>query len=91
MRHKVEIAAPQRDIYERIFSSYCKKLGMNPCPDAVEFLYDQYYNRGRCPRASDCRDLLETVQSICRFRRIPIQLTKQLMVDAASSFIREFV
>jgi hypothetical protein len=83
--------APQRDIYERIFANYCKKLGLNPCPDAIEYLYDQYYNRGRSPRASDCRDLLETVQSICRFRRIPVQLTKQLMVDAANSFIREFV
>ncbi len=90
MRHKVEIAAPQRDIYEKIFSNYCKKLGMNPCPEAVEYLYDQYYNRGRCPRASDCRDLLETVQSICRFRRLPVQLTRQLMADAATSFIREF-
>jgi predicted ATPase with chaperone activity len=91
MRHKVEIAAPPRDIYERIFANYCKKLGMSLCPDAIEFLYDQYYNRGRCPRASDCRDLLETVQSICRFRRIPVQLTRSLMVDAAASFIREFV
>src|SRR5947209_3024008 len=91
MRHKVEIGAPTRDIYERIFSNYCKKLGMNPCPEAVEYLYDQYYNRGRCPRASDCRDLLETIQSICRFRRIPVQLTRQLMMDAANSFIREFV
>jgi hypothetical protein len=67
-----------------------RKLGMNPCPDAVEFLYQQYYNRGRTPRASDARDLLETVQSICRFRKIPVQLTKELMADAAHSFIREF-
>ncbi|MFO0846187.1 MAG: ATPase [Gemmataceae bacterium] len=91
MRHKVEIKAPERDIYERIFLNYCKKLGMNPCPDSVEFLYERYYHRGRSPRASDCRDLLETVASICRFRRIPVQLTKNLMIDASSSFIREFV
>jgi len=91
MRHKVEILAPQRDVYEKIFNSYCKKLGMNPCPEAIDFLYERYYNRGRTPRASDCRDLLETVVSICRFRRQPVQLTRQLMVDAATSFIREFV
>jgi predicted ATPase with chaperone activity len=90
MRHKVEIAAPSRDIYERIFNGYVKKLGMNPCPDAIEFLFERYYNRGRCTRASDARDLLETVQSICRFRRIPVQLTRQLMMDASASFIREF-
>jgi predicted ATPase with chaperone activity len=91
MRHKVEILAPERDIYERIFANYCKKLGMNPCQDAIEYLYERYYNNGRSPRASDCRDLLETIQSICRFRRIPVQLTRPLMIDAANSFIREFV
>jgi predicted ATPase with chaperone activity len=90
MRHKVEIQAPQRDIYERIFNSVVKKLGMNPCSQAIEYMYENYYNRGRTTRASDARDLLETVQSICRFKRIPVQLTPELMVEAATSFIREF-
>jgi predicted ATPase with chaperone activity len=90
MRHKVEITAPERDIYEKIFNAVVKKLGMSPCPDAVDFLYDRYYSRGRTPRASDARDLLETVQSICRFRRVPVQLTRDLMAEAAASFIREF-
>jgi predicted ATPase with chaperone activity len=90
MRHKVEINAPQRDVFEKIFANYSRKLGMNPCPEAIDFLFERYYSRGRTTRASDARDLLETVQSICRFKRIPVQLTRQLMVDAASSFIREF-
>jgi hypothetical protein len=90
MRHKVEINAPARDIYERIFGAVCKRLGMNFCPDAVDFLFERYYTCGRPTRASDCRDLLETVQSICRFRRIPVQLTRDLMAEVASSFIREF-
>ena len=54
MRHKVEIKAPARDIYEKIFNNVCKKLGMNPCPEAVDYLYERYYKRGRTPRASDC-------------------------------------
>jgi predicted ATPase with chaperone activity len=90
MRHKVEINAPPREIYERIFAAVCKRLGMNSCPEAIDYLYERYYTRTRCPRASDCRDLLETVQSICRFRRIPTQLTRELMVDASASFITEF-
>jgi predicted ATPase with chaperone activity len=90
IRHKVEIVAPKRDIYERIFNSVIKKLGMNPCPEAVDYLYERYYDRGRSARASDCRDLLETVQSICRFRRQPVQLTRELMVEASASFICEF-
>jgi predicted ATPase with chaperone activity len=90
MRHKVEITAPERPIYEKIFHNMTKKLGMNPCPEAIDYMYDQHYAKGRNPRASDARDLLETVQSICRFRRVPVQLTRDLMVEAAASFIREF-
>ena len=63
---------------------------MNPCPEAVDYLYERYYDKGRSPRASDCRDLLEIVQSICRFRRVPVQLTRDLMVEASQSFICEF-
>lgn len=90
IRHKVGVNAPQRDVYERIFASNCKRLGMNYDQAAVDFLYERYYTKGRTPRASDCRDLLETVQSICRYRRQPVHLTRDLMVEAASSFIAEF-
>jgi predicted ATPase with chaperone activity len=90
IRHKVEVEAPPRDIYERIFNAVARRLGMNPCPEAVDFLYERYYSRTRNPRASDARDLLETIQSICRFRRMPVQLTRDLMAEAAASFICEF-
>ena len=90
IRHKVGIDAPERDIYEKIFNSMAKRLGMNPCSDAVDYLYERYYSNGRSARASDCRDLLEIVQAICRFRRQPVQLTRDLMSEAASSFICEF-
>src|SRR5262249_59095557 len=63
MRHKVEVPAPSRDVYEKIFNAVTRKLGMNPCPEAVEFLYSRYYSGSRAARASDCRDLLETVPS----------------------------
>ncbi len=91
IRHKVEVQAPSREIYEKIFNSVVKRLGMNPCREAVDYLFERYYSTGkRCTRASDCRDLLETVQSICRFRKQPVQLTRDLMAEAASSFISEF-
>lgn len=90
IRHKVGIDAPTRDVYEKIFNSVVKRLGMNPCKEAVDYLYERYYERGRCPRASDCRDLLEIVQSICRFRRQPVHLTRELMAESSASFISEF-
>jgi predicted ATPase with chaperone activity len=90
IRHKVEVLAPTREVYEKIFTAVARRLGMNPCPDAVNYLYERYYCNGRSPRASDCRDLLEIVQSICRFRRQPVQLSRELMVEASASFICEF-
>jgi predicted ATPase with chaperone activity len=90
IRHKVEIEAPVPEVYEKIFNGVVKRLGMNPCREAVDFLFERYYNNGRSPRASDCRDLLEIIQSICRFRKQPVQLTRELMIEAASTFICEF-
>jgi predicted ATPase with chaperone activity len=90
IRHKVEINAPPRNIYEQIFNTVARRLGMNQCPSAIDFLYERYYSNGRSPRASDCRDLLEIVQSICRFRKQPVQLTRDLVAEAAKTFIAEF-
>ena len=90
IRHKVSIQAPTRDVYTRIFNSVVRKLGMNPCPEALDYMFERYYGNSRSTRASDCRDLLETVQSICRFRKMPVQLTRELMVEASASFICEF-
>jgi predicted ATPase with chaperone activity len=90
IRHKVGIQAPDRDVYTRIFNAVAKKLGMSPCPEAIDYLYERYYQNGRAARASDSRDLLETVQSICRYRRQPTQLTRELMAEASASFICEF-
>ncbi len=90
IRHKVQILAPQRDVYDRIFANMCRKLGMNLCSEAVDYLYHRYYNAGRAPRASDARDLLEIVQSICRYRRQPVHLTRELIAEAATTFIAEF-
>ena len=91
IRHKVGVNAPPRDVYERIFAANCKRLGMNVDADRGRLpvralLHPRPHRRG----ASDCRDLLEIVQSICRYRRQPVHLTRDLMVEASASFIAEF-
>src|SRR5687767_12516830 len=85
IRHKVGVLAPTRDVYERIFAGNCKRLGLNYSVEAVHYLYERYYNRARVTRASDCRDLLEIEQSICRYRRQPVHLTHDLVAEAAAS------
>ena len=82
---------PARGTCTRRSSRRCASgSGMNSCPEAVDYLYERYYNQGRTPRASDCRDLLEIVQSICRYRRQPVHLTRDLIAEASASFIAEF-
>ncbi|MGL5094810.1 MAG: AAA family ATPase, partial [Planctomycetia bacterium] len=91
MRHKLRIDAPGRDVYEQIFKLYCRKLKLNECPEAIDFMFETYYDTGkRITRPSDCRDLLEIVVSICRFKRETPFLTRDLIVEAARQFISEF-
>jgi hypothetical protein len=91
MRHKLAIESPNRKLYEEIFALYVRRLKLNPCPPAIDFLYNTYYDTGRrLPRPSDCRDLLEIVVSICRFRNIQPHLDCALIQEAARQFIPEF-
>ncbi|QDU64615.1 proteasome-activating nucleotidase [Planctomycetes bacterium Pan216] len=90
IRHKFSVDAPSKDLYIQIFNLNCKRLRLNECPEAIEFLYERYYNDGRLARPSDCRDLLEIVVSICRFREEKPHLTRELIELAARQFIAEF-
>src|SRR5207249_3249585 len=42
IRHKVQVHAPSRDVYEKIFAAMCKKLGMVILPEAIDYLYQRY-------------------------------------------------
>ena len=91
MRHKIGIEAPDRPLYEKIFALYVRRLKLNPCPEAIDFLYESYYDTGRrISRPSDARDLLEIVVSICRFRGEEPHLSRELIMEAARQFIPEF-
>jgi hypothetical protein len=91
MRHKMGIEPPDRQLYEAIFALYCRRLKLNDCPEAIDYLYETYYDTGRrLPRPSDCRDFLEIVVSICRFRNETPRLTRELIMEASRQFIPEF-
>ena len=91
MRHKLGIFAPDRKLYTEIFNLYVRKLKLQPCEAAVDFLFKTYYDAGRrISRPSDARDLLEICVSICRFRGEPPRLDVPLIEEAARQFIPEF-
>ena len=86
IRHKILIDSPSREMYSEIFGLCCDQRKIPFEPRAVEYLYQNFYDQGQLPRSSDPRDLLEIVQSICRFRNQRLVLTQELMGEATSRF-----
>ncbi|MFP6762474.1 MAG: ATPase, partial [Planctomycetaceae bacterium] len=83
IRHKVKIDTPTREIFTEIFRVSCEQHQIEFETAAVDFLYDRHYGKGRAPRSSDPRDLLEIIEAICRFRKQSAGLTQELMLDAS--------
>lgn len=86
IRHKIAIGTPDKDLFTEIFQLACQQRNIPYSPVAVDFLYSTYYDRGKPPRSSDPRDLLEIVQAICRFRKQDVMLTENLMAEASLRF-----
>lgn len=86
IRHKIRIDAPGREVYSDIFKLTCEAKGFTYSEDVVSYLFDNFYNRGKPPRSSDPRDLLEIVESICRFTGQPISVCPELIAEATERF-----
>jgi hypothetical protein len=86
IRHKINIGSPDRNLFTEIFQLACRQRSIPYSSVAVDYLYSTYYDKGKPPRSSDPRDLLEIVQSICRFRSQEIALTEPLMAEASLRF-----
>lgn len=86
IRHKIQIPTPDRELFTDIFRLTCRQHGVNFSSDAVSYLFSQHYDRGRTPRSSDPRDLLQIIQSVCRFRNQEVQLTDELIANASRRF-----
>lgn len=86
IRHKIEIGPPNREMFTDIFRLTCGLRDVAYNPEVVDYLYSSFYDRGKPPRSSDPRDLLEIIHSICRFRKQQVRLTTDLMAEATQRF-----
>lgn len=86
IRHKISIGTPDRGLFTDIFKLACQQRQIPFQQPAVDYLYSTFYDRGKPPRSSDPRDLLEIVQSICRFHNQEVQLTDALLAEATQRF-----
>lgn len=89
IRHKIQIGPPSREMFTEIFRLVCEQQKLPFDERAVQYLFANHYDRGRTPRSSDPRDLLEIAQSICRFRDQRFVLSQKLMEEATSRFFCE--
>ncbi len=86
IKHKIKIEAPTRDLFTVIFQLVCKQRKIPFENSFVETLFRDHYDKGRTPRSSDPRDLLEIADSICRFHEQPVVLTDELLTECARRF-----
>jgi MoxR-like ATPase len=86
IRHKIKIGPPTRDLFTEIFQLCCAQRNVPYTPAAVDYLYLNFYDQDKPPRSSDPRDLLEIIQSICRFRNQETLLSAELMAESTERF-----
>ncbi len=82
IRHKIPIKAPTEKQFREIFRLSCEQRGLTYDDWIVTQLLNKHYNKQRLPKSSDPRDLLDIVQSICRFREQRFHLSEELLAEA---------
>jgi hypothetical protein len=89
IRYKIRVDPPPRDVYSLIFRNACQQRGFNYSPATVDYLYSEYYDRGRVPKSCDPRDLHDLAQSICSFEGCPTAWTQDLIAQAAQRLFHQ--
>jgi len=87
IQFKVEVRSPDRKAFTEIFRMNCEDVGMEYGEEAVNLLYDRFYDRhGIKPRGCHPRDILHHVRSMANFRGIEPTLDPSLLHQAAQSY-----
>ncbi|MCA8995536.1 MAG: ATPase [Planctomycetaceae bacterium] len=82
IRHKIGITPPTEKQYREIFKAECERRAMKYDDWLVTRLLSQCYNPQISPKRSDPRDLLEVLDSICRFRGVKPHLSEKILFEA---------
>lgn len=82
IRHKIPISAPSEIQFREIFRRCCEQKGVSYDDWIVTQLLRTHFSEQRLPKSSDPRDLLDIVQSICRFKEEKFHLSEELLTEA---------
>jgi hypothetical protein len=87
IHYKVPVTDPTRDQYEEIFQAQCVVRGVTYTPQAVSYVYNEFYDKLKIPpRGCHPRDLIAHVEDIAKYREIQPQLTPELLEGACRSY-----
>jgi predicted ATPase with chaperone activity len=85
--YKVPVSNPTRAQYEEIFRAQCVAEGLTYEPNAVAYVFSEFYDKlGIPPRGCHPRDLIAHVEDIAKYREVKPQLTPELIEGACRSY-----
>lgn len=83
IQYKMLLRSPDRAEFRAIFMQQCEKNGLNPPVEMIESFITRYYTQtGRTFRRCHPRDLISQVVDYIAFKRLPHQLTDDLLEQA---------
>lgn len=82
IRHKIGIGEPSERQFREIFRQQCESRQIKYDDWLINRLLSQCYNPQNPPKSCDPRDLLEVIESICRFRGERPHLSEKILFEA---------
>jgi hypothetical protein len=87
IRYKIEIGSPERAHVTEILRRQCERRGIPFRPEAVDFLYREYYDRlGIEPRSCHPVDLVGDLQDLAAYLSRKPELTEEMLRHACDSY-----
>jgi predicted ATPase with chaperone activity len=86
IQYKMLLGSPREDEFRTIFSGFCKSQGIDASPALVDgFISKHYVNTGKAFRRCHPRDVISQAIDLIHFKRLPYELTEELLDQAFAS------
>lgn len=81
--YKIEVTAPSKEDYRRIFRAVANAAGFEQVDDAVNFVITELRERNDFPLASyQPKFIVDQVRAACKFRGVPVQFQPEFVERA---------
>ena len=85
--YKIEVPNPSRENFIKLFEIMCKIYKFEWKPDLIKYLLDTHYTPVDRPlRNCHPRDLLLQVTNFCKYRKQPLEVTKETLDFACDNY-----